>query len=120
MSKYVDGFVIPVPNGKLEDYQRMAEACGKIWMEHGALGFMECVGEDMDIKDVLPFPRLVQARPDETVLFSWIVFASREHRDEVNAKVLADPRMNALCDPDNLPFECQRMSYGGFRTIVDY
>jgi uncharacterized protein YbaA (DUF1428 family) len=120
MSKYVDGFVIPVPKGRLEAYRKMADASGKIWMEYGALQFMECVGDDLDIKDMPGFPAMVKARPDETVVFSWIVYASRKQRDEINAKIMEDPRMQALCTEENMPFDCQRMSYGGFRSIVEY
>lgn len=117
--KYVDGFVLPVPKEKLEDYARMAKKAGDIWREHGALEFRECAGDDMEVKDVLPFPQLAALKPDETVVFSWIVFKSRKHRDEVNKKVMEDPRIKDMCDPENMPFDCKRMAYGGFRVIVD-
>ena len=119
MRKYVDGFVIPVALDKLDAYRAMAEAANKIWMEYGALATMECVGEDLNIPDTLGFPAMVKLQPGETVIFAWIVFASREHRDEVNAKVLADPRIKEKCIPENMPFDCQRMAYGGFRSIVE-
>lgn len=117
--KYVDGFVLPVPKEKLEDYARMAKKAGDIWREHGALEFRECAGDDLEVKDVLPFPQLAALKPDETVVFSWIVFKSRKHRDEVNKKVMEDPRIKDMCDPENMPFDCKRMAYGGFRVIVD-
>lgn len=118
MSQYVDGFVIPVPNNKIEDYRRVAEKAAQIWKEHGALDYWECLGDDLEVKDMLRFPQLVDAGPDETVVFSWVVFASREHRDQVNAKIMADPRIKELCDPNNPPFDCKRVAYGGFRTLV--
>src|SRR5262245_41236604 len=93
MAKYVDGFVLPVPKKNVEAYRRMALQAGKVWMEHGALEFRECVGDDLDIKYGVPFPRQVKLKPGETIMFSWIAFKSRAHRDRVNAKVMADPRL---------------------------
>ena len=117
---YVDGFVIPVPEGEIENYREMAESAGKVWMEHGALDFKECVIDDDNIEGVRPFAETAGAKEGETVVFSYIVFKSREHRDEVNKKVLADPRIKDHMGPDKAPFDCARMSYGGFKTIVEF
>lgn len=117
-SQYVDGFVLPVPRDKLAEYQVIAEQASAIWIEHGALEYRECVGDDLSTEGVLGFPAIAGAGPDETVVFAWIVYASKEQRDEVNAKVRADPRLADFCKPENLPFDCKRMAYGGFRTIV--
>ncbi len=117
--KYVDGFVLAVPEDRLEEYTRMAKQAGEVWREHGALEFRECAGDDLDIKDMLPFPKLTNLKDGETVVFSWIVFESRQHRDEVNKKVMDDPRIKEMCDPKDMPFDCERMAYGGFNVIVD-
>lgn len=115
---YVDGFVLPVPKDKMEAYKALAEKAGPIWMEHGALQYVECWGDDLEDKGFSKtFPQIADPKPDETVVFSYIVYKSREHRDEVNAKVMADPRMNEGEMPD-MPFDCKRMAYGGFKTIV--
>ncbi len=119
MSKYIDGFVLPLPKSNLESYRAMSAQAAAIWREYGALSYTEAVGEDLDIKDQVPFPQLAGAKPDETVVFAWIVYESRAHRDEVNAKVMADPRVQAMCDPANPPFDFHRMAYGGFQTIVE-
>jgi len=113
---YVDGFLLPVPKRNLAAYRRLARAAGKVWMEHGALGFHECVGDDLDIKGLVPFPRVAKAKAGETVMFSWIVFKSRAHRDRVNAKVMADPRLAKM--PAKMPFDVKRMAYGGFKPLV--
>ena len=113
---YVDGFVLAVPKARLADYEDLARRAGAIWKEHGALDFWECVGDDVSHGEVTSFPRAVQAAEDEVVLFSWIVFESREQRDAVNTKVMADPRLQ--CDPADLPFDARRMIYGGFRPLV--
>ena len=97
----------------------MAEKSGKIWREHGALEFRECAGDDLKVKVGMPFPRMVKVKPGETVVFSWIVFKSRGHRDRVNAKVMKDPRIAAMCDPKSMPFDCKRMAYGGFKVLVN-
>jgi uncharacterized protein YbaA (DUF1428 family) len=117
--EYVDGFVVPVPRKNLEAYRRMAQKAGKIWREHGALAFRECVADDVKVGKVTSFPRSVKRKPGETVLFSWIVFKSRAHRDRVNAKVMADPRLADSMDPKAMPFDGKRMIYGGFTTLVD-
>lgn len=116
---YVDGFVIPISKKRLGAYRRMAAKAGKVWREHGAIAFKECVGDDLAAKGVLPFPRMTKAKPGETVLFSFIVYKSRAHRDKVNAKVMKDPRIAAMCDPKDMPFDVKRMAYGGFKSIVD-
>ena len=117
--KYVDGFVLPVPRRNLQAYRRMSQEAGKVWREHGAIDYKECVGEDLQVKCGARFPRLVRARRGETVVFSWIVFKSRAHRDLVNAKVMKDPRLAWMMDPKKMPFDIKRMSYGGFEVLVD-
>ena len=118
MSQYVDGFVIPLPKDKIEEYRRLAEKAGQIWKEHGALDYWECIGDDLDTKDMVSFPQLAKVSPDETVVFSWVVFESREHRDLFNARIMADPRLKEMGDPNVQPFDCKRVAYGGFRTLV--
>ncbi len=117
--KYVDGFVLVVPRRKLDAYRRMAAKAGKIWRELGALEIRECAGDDLKVKGGIPFPKLVRLKPGETVVFSWILYKSRAHRDRVNAKVMKDPRILKMMDPDAMPFDPKRMTYGGFKTIVD-
>jgi uncharacterized protein YbaA (DUF1428 family) len=119
MAKYVDGFVLPVPKRKVDAYRRIARKAGKVWREHGALEYLECIGDDVPIGKTTSFPRSVKVKRGETVVFSWIVFRSRAHRDRVNAKVMKDPRLADMMDPKNLPFDGQRMIYGGFNVIVD-
>jgi uncharacterized protein YbaA (DUF1428 family) len=116
---YVDGFVIPIPKKKIPIYLRMSRSAGRVWKDHGALEYRECVGDDLDIKGVLPFPRLTGAKPGETVVFSWIVFKSKADRDKVNARVMKDPRLASMMDPKAIPFESRRMVYGGFRVMVN-
>jgi uncharacterized protein YbaA (DUF1428 family) len=116
---YVDGFVLPVPKKNLPAYRRMAQKAGKIWREHGALEFRECVGDDLKVKMGTSFPRKIKVKPGETVLFSWIVFKSRSHRDRVNAKVMKDPRLASMMETDSMPFDVKRMLYGGFKVLVD-
>ena len=117
--RYVDGYVLPVPKMNLRVYRRMAEKAGKIWREHGALEYRECAGDDFKVKFGVPFPRSIKAKPSETVVFSWIVFKSRGHRDRVNARVMKDPRITTMCDPKAMPFDVKRMVYGGFKVLVD-
>jgi len=117
--KYVDGFVVPVPKKKIATYKRLATLSGRIFREHGALEFRECVGEDLMPAMGLPFPRLAKLKKNETVFFSWIVYKSRAHRDRVNRKIMNDPRMLALYDVKDLPFDIKRMAYGGFKVLVD-
>lgn len=115
---YVDGFVVPVPKRKLAAYRAMARKAGKVWREHGALAFTECVADDVKVGKRTSFPRSVKRKPGETVLFSWIVFRSRAHRDQVNAKVMKDKRLTAMMDVKDMPFDAKRMIYGGFKTVV--
>jgi uncharacterized protein YbaA (DUF1428 family) len=119
MGRYVDGFVIPLPKRNLDKYRRMARASGKIWREHGALEYRECIADDVPVGEVTSFPRGVQAKRGEIVVFSWIVFRSRAHRDRVNAKVLKDPRIVDMMKSKTMPFDSGRMIYGGFDVIVD-
>ena len=116
---YVDGFVVPVPKSKLEAYRKMSEECGKIWREYGALEFRETIADDVKPGKVTSFPQAVILEEDETVAFSWIVYASREARDDINDKVMKDPRMVAYMTPENMPFDGKRMIYGGFNMLVD-
>lgn len=116
--RYVDGYVLPVPKKNLQAYRRMATKAGKIWREHGALEYRECAGDDLDVKWGVPFPRQIKLKPSETVVFAWIIFSSRAHRDRVNAKAIKDPRL-ANMDQKSMPFDCKRMVYGGFKILVD-
>jgi len=118
MERYVDGFVIPLPIDKVDDYKRIADRAGAIWKEHGALEYWECLGDDLDIKDMVSFRKAADCSGGETVVFSWIVFESREHRDKVNAAVMADPRIQEIMQGLAEPFDCKRMVYGGFRKMV--
>src|SRR5262245_47214795 len=113
--RYVDGFVLPVPKKNLAAYRRMARAAGRIWREHGALQFRECVGDDLNVKMGAPFPKRLALKRGETVVFSWIEYKSRAHRDRVNAKVMKDPRLTKM--PKKMPFDVKRMLYGGFKTL---
>ena len=115
---YVDGFVLPVPKKKIEAYRSIARKAGKIWREHGALDYMECVADDVKPGKLTSFPQSVKLKSGETVVFAYIVYRSRAHRDRVNAKVFKDPRMAAMCDPGDMPFDAKRMFWGGFKTIV--
>lgn len=117
--KYLDGFVVPVPKNKLPDYQKMARKAGRIWKEYGALEYVECVEDDVKPGKVTSFPQSLKLKPDEVVVFSYIVYKSRAHRDRVNKKVMADSRIHAMCDPNHMPFDGKRMFWGGFKSIVD-
>jgi uncharacterized protein YbaA (DUF1428 family) len=119
MARYVDGFVIPLPKKNLNTYRRLAQKAGRVWKEHGALEFRECVGDDLNVKMGLSFPRGIKTKAGETVLFSYIVCKSRAHRDRVNAKVMKDPRIARMMKSAPLPFDAKRMIYGGFTTIVE-
>ncbi|MBC8095308.1 MAG: DUF1428 domain-containing protein [Akkermansiaceae bacterium] len=119
MPDYVDGFVLPIPTRNLAAYRRMAAKASKIWKEHGALEYRECVGEDMNVPFGMPFPKGIKTKPEETVVFAYIVYKSRAHRDQVNARVMKDPRIGGMCDPKDMPFDSKRMLYGGFKTIVE-
>jgi len=116
---YVDGFVLPVPKRKLDAYRRMAQKAGKIWKEHGAVAFMECAADDVKPGKLTSFPQSVKLKAGETVFFSWIVYKSRKHRDQVNRKVMADPRIKEdMGSPADMPFDAKRMIYGGFKVMV--
>jgi uncharacterized protein YbaA (DUF1428 family) len=114
---YVDGFVIPVPKKKLDAYKRMAKLGRKAWLKHGALDYKECVGDDLASKWGTPFPRAMKLKAGETLVFAFIVFKSRAHRDRVNAKVMKE--MDAMGVPKDMPFDIARMAYGGFKTVVE-
>src|SRR5687767_38390 len=116
--QYVDGYVLPVPKKNLEAYRRMAQKAGKIWRDHGALEYRECAGDDLKVKFGVPFSRTVKQKRGETVVFAWIVFKSRKHRDSVNAKVMKDPRLDKMMDMKAMPFDHKRMVYGGFTVLV--
>src|SRR5262245_38376835 len=116
---YVDGFVVPVPKKNLDAYLRLARKAGKIFREHGALGMRECVADDVKVGKWTSFPRSVKLKPGETVLFSYITYKSRAHRDRVNAKVMKDPRLGQMMDPKAMPFDGKRMIYGGFTVLLD-
>ena len=118
MAAYVDGFVIPIARKNIDSYRRISKKAGKVWLEHGALDYRECVGEDLKVKMGVSFPHLAKAKTGETVVFSWIVYKSRAHRDRVNAKVMKDKRLAKMMDPKTMPFDMKRMTYGGFTTIV--
>jgi uncharacterized protein YbaA (DUF1428 family) len=115
---YVDGFVIPVPRDRLEEYRAIARRGAEVWMEYGALQYFECVGDDVPPGTLTSFPRAVQARDDEVVIFAWIVYASRAERDRINALVMADPRI-ADYKPEDMPFDGRRMFWGGFESLVE-
>ena len=119
MAKYVDGFVVPVPKSKLDAYRRMSRKAGKLWKEHGALEYTECVADDAPKGKVTSFPQSVKLKPDELVVFAWIVYKSRKHRDSVNKKVMKDRRLAAMMDPKAMPFDGKRMFWGGFKSIVE-
>ena len=116
--QYVDGFVVPVPKKKLAAYLRMAQRASKIWREHGALEYRECVADDVSKGKVTSFPRSVKLKSSETVIFAWIVYKSRAHRDSVNAKVMKDPRLANMMDPKKMPFDGKRMFWGGFKLLL--
>ncbi len=114
---YVDGFVLPVPKKNLDAYRKLARKAGKVWKAHGALEYIECVEDDVKPGKWTSFPQAVKLKPDEVVVFSWIVYKSRAHRDKVNAKVMADP-VFADMDPKQMPFDGKRMIMGGFKPFV--
>jgi uncharacterized protein YbaA (DUF1428 family) len=119
MGRYVDGFVIPVRKDRIEDYKRLAERAALIWKEYGALDYIECVGDELASKFGIPFGKLAKTKTGETVVFSYIVYKSKAHRDKVNARVMKDKRMTAMMHDMKMPFDVKRMTYGGFKTIVD-
>ena len=115
---YVDGFVIPVPKKNLAAYRRMSQKAGKVWMEYGALEYVECVADDVKPGKTTSFPQSVKLKADETVVFSYIVYKSRAQRDRIMAKVMKDPRLAAMMNPKTMPFDGKRMFYGGFKVLV--
>lgn len=117
---YVDGFVVPVPVANLDAYKKMARRAGKIWIEHGALQYVECAADDVKPGKVTSFPQAVQLKKDEMVVFSWIVYRNRRDRDRINKKVMSDPRLADMMDPKTLPFDGQRMFWGGFKPVVEF
>ena len=119
MAQYVDGFVVPVPKNNVDAYRRIARKCGKIWMEYGALQYIECIADDVKPGKLTSFPQSVKLKEDETVVFSWIIYGSRSQRDRINAKVMNDPRLASMMkDPAAMPFDSKRMFWGGFKTLV--
>jgi uncharacterized protein YbaA (DUF1428 family) len=119
MAQYVDGFIMPLPKSNVDRYREIATTAGGLWREHGALDYKECIADDVKVGEVTSFPRSVKVEDDETVIFAWITYESRAHRDEVNAKVMDDDRMKALMDPAGDVADYKRMIYGGFEVLVD-
>jgi uncharacterized protein YbaA (DUF1428 family) len=118
MERYVDGFLIPLPKDKVNKYREMAQKAGKIWKEFGALEYYECVGDDLDIEDMLSFKKVAGTSENETVVFSWIVYESKEQRDSINEKIMNDPRIKEMMDSGFKQFDFKRVAYGGFKTLV--
>lgn len=117
--RYVDGFVLAVPKKNLALYRSIAQKAGKVWREHGAIEYIEAVGDDLKVKFGVPFTKMMKPKPGETVVISFIVYKSRPDRDRVNAKVMSDPRMKKMMEKGPMPFDVKRMVYGGFKTLVD-
>lgn len=117
--RYVDGFVVPVPKKKLAAYRRLAEVAGKVWREHGALEYVECVADDVKPGKLTSFPQSVNLKTNEVVVFSYIVYKSRAQRDRTMKKVMSDPRLAHMMDPKKQPFDGKRMFFGGFKTLVE-
>lgn len=118
MSKYVDGFVLPLPTENIAAYRQFSERAGQVWREHGALEYVECIADDVEPGEVTSFPRSVKLEPDETVVFAWIVYESREHRDAVNDKAMNDPRLKDI-NPETMPFDGKRLFWGGFEVLTE-
>ena len=117
--RYVDGYVVPVPKKKLTVYRRMAQKAGKVWRDHGALEYIECIADDVKPGKHTSFPQSVKLKPGETVVFAYIVYKSRADRDRINAKVMKDSRLADMMDPKALPFDGKRMFWGGFKVMVE-
>jgi uncharacterized protein YbaA (DUF1428 family) len=117
--RYVDGFVLPIPRKNVPAYRRIAQKAAAVWRDHGALEYRETVGDDLTVKMGKSFPRLARVKRGETVVFAWIVYKSRADRDRINAKVMKDPRLAKMMDPKSMPFDVKRMTYGGFKLLVD-
>ena len=120
MEKYVDGFLIPIAKDKVSEYREIAQKAGEVWKEHGALEYYECIGDDLDNEGMVSFKKAADTSEGETVIFSWIVFESREHRDRVNAAVMNDTRIKEMMETGPEPFDYKRMAYGGFKTLVRF
>lgn len=118
MSQYIDGFVLTIPKDKLAAYKKVATKAAKIFKEHGALEYRECVGDDLDAPGMLPFPKLTKAKAEELVIFAYVVYPSKKVRDAANESIMNDPRMAAMCEASGAIFDCKRMAYGGFKTLV--
>jgi len=116
---YVDGFLLPLPKKNVGAYRRIAQKAAKVWREHGALEYIECVGDDLNVRGVVPFTKPLKLKQSETAVFAWIVYKSRAHRDKVNAKVMKDPRIASMMNMKKPPFDMKRMSYGGFKVLVE-
>jgi uncharacterized protein YbaA (DUF1428 family) len=116
--EYVDGFIVPVPKKKVNDYKKIAKLASKVWRDHGALDYRECVADDVKVGKTTSFPRSVKRKPNETVVFAWITYKSRKHRDAVMKKVMKDKRLAKMMTPQAMPFDTKRMIFGGFKTIV--
>jgi len=116
---YFDGFVVPVPKKKLDAYRRMAKTASKVWREHGALEYVECIADDVKPGKVTSFPQSVKLKPGETVVFAYVVYKSRAQRDRVMAKVMKDPRLADMMDPKKMPFDAKRMFWGGFKGLIE-
>jgi uncharacterized protein YbaA (DUF1428 family) len=116
---YVDGFIVPVPEKNLDAYRRLAQKAGKVWREHGALEYREFVADDVKVGKWTSFPQSVKLKKGETVIFAWITYKSRAHRDKVNAKVMADERLKGMMSPADMPFDGKRMIYGGFKMLTE-
>ena len=119
MAKYVDGFVIPVPKKNIAAYHKMAAAAAKIWMEYGALQYFETVGDDINANFGMPFTKLAKTAKNETVVFSWIIYKNKAHRDKVNKLIMKDPRIENMMKNKKMPFDGNKMSYGGFKVLVE-
>lgn len=120
MTHYVDGFLIPMHPDKVSEYQKIASRAGEVWMKHGALAYWECLGDDLHSEGLVSFKQSAGCKDDETVIFAWIVYPSREDRDRINEAVMEDPALSDMMDQDNPPFDCTRMAYGGFKELVRY
>ena len=118
MPNYVDGYILPLPRKNIKAYQRIARLASKVWLDHGALSYRETAGDDLQVKWGVPFGKQMKLKKGETVVFAYVEYKSRAHRDKVNAKVMNDPRMAAMCDPKDMPFDPKRMVYGGFKVLV--
>ncbi len=118
MADYIDGYLLVIPRAKLPAYKKLARGAGKIWKEHGALDYRECVSDELDVPFGRPYDKLLKCGPDEVIVFAWIVYKSKAARNRVNKLVQADERIAAMCDPGNMPFDTKKMSWGGFKTLV--